>query len=200
MKHDYCAEYGDVLLRPLHRYDIEFLRLWRNRADVSRYLSKVGNITEKKQQEWFNEYIQNMDVIFWAIDYQRKRTVGTVALYEMCDKECQIGKIVIGEDSARGHNLSRLSFLMAMGIGIKYFGIEKFSLSVHEANKAAITIYSKIGFQKCGSHNFGGGIEFDMKIEKERLIHENPEISEVKLFTENETEVHSVWGGYFMID
>ena len=182
-------------MRPLHRYDIEYLRLWRNRIDINRYLSKIGNITEKMQQEWFDEYIQNRDVIFWAIDYERMRTVGTVAIYEIHDKECQIGKIVIGEDTARGHNLSRLSFLMAMSIGIKYIGIEEFNLSVHENNRVAYTVYSKIGFEKCGSHCFeGGGREFEMKIEKESVIHKNPETAKIKLYRENEIETHNVRG------
>lgn len=196
MKHEYCAELGDVLLRPLHRYDIEYLRLWRNREDLSRYLSKAGNITETMQQEWFDKYIRNVDVIFFAVDYGRKRTVGTVALYEIDGKECQIGKIIIGEDTARGHNLGRLSFLMAMSIGIKYLGIEEFNLSVHEFNKIAYTVYSGIGFEKCGRHSFeGGGIEFEMKIGREKVIEKNPEMKKVKLYKENGTDIHYILPG-----
>ncbi len=34
MKHDYCAELDDVLIRPLHRYDIDNLREWRNNSEI----------------------------------------------------------------------------------------------------------------------------------------------------------------------
>lgn len=199
MKHEFCAEYKEVLLRPLHRYDIEYLRLWRNREELSRYLSKTGDITEKMQQEWFERYILNNGCYFFVVDYKRKRTVGTVALYEIHGNECQIGKIVIGEDEAKGHSLGRLSFLMAMTIGIKYLGIEKFKLSVHEANIAAYTVYSKIGFNKYGSHDFeGGGLEFEMKIGREKAIHENPEMMKIKLYKENETEIINISGGVLL--
>ena len=189
MKHEYCAEFGDILLRPLHRYDIEYLRSWRNRDDLSRFLSKVGTITQYMQQEWFNSYIRSKDVIFFAIDYKRKGTVGTVALYEIQGNVCQIGKMIIGEDKARGHDLGRLSFLMAMSVGINYLGIEEFALSVHEDNRTAFAIYERIGFEKTGSHNFeGGGSESEMKIGKEEAIRKNPEIMDIKLYGENESD------------
>lgn len=198
MEHFYCAQYEDALLRPLHRYDIEYLRQWRNKCELNQYLKAVGDITEQMQEKWFETYIKDRDTVLWSIDYMRIRSVGTVALYDFQDNRCQIGKILIGDDAARGHGLGRLSFLMAMRMGMEFWGIRKFFLSVHEDNRAARAIYDKIGFYRTGSHSFErGGMELEMEITAEKMMEKNQETKKISLFKENAFKVKTicVWGG-----
>lgn len=188
MVHFYCAEYGeDVLLRPLHRYDIEYLRQWRNNKELCPFLTNIGEVTIQIQEKWFDLYIHDKDVLFFVIDYKRIRTVGSIALYNFQNNKCQIGKIIVGEGKARGHNIGRKSFLMAMCVGIKYLGIREFGLSVHENNNIARNIYEKIGFRINGRHSFAtGGTEFEMTITVDEILNKNKEVDEILLFEEND--------------
>ena len=102
MEHTYCVRFENVLLRPLHRYDIEYLRQWRNQPELNRFLTAVGQVTEIMQEKWFRTYLSDPDVIFFAVDYRRYRTVGAIALYGFDGKTCQIGKVIIGEKEAQG--------------------------------------------------------------------------------------------------
>lgn len=164
MEHSYCAQYEEVLLRPLHRYDIEYLRRWRNQKELNRFLTAVGEVTEDMQEKWFGAYLSDPDVVFFAVDYRRCRTVGSIALYEFEGETCQIGKVVIGEKSAGGQGLGLKAFLMTARVGMECLGIRKFLLSVHEENARARAVYEKLGFRITGSHAFaGGGKELEME-------------------------------------
>ena len=175
------------MLRPLHRYDIEYLRQWRNDPCTNKFLSKVSPITKEMQEQWYEDYIQNQD-IFFVIDYKRMRSVGTIALYEFEEDNCCIGKIVIGEKSLRGKSIGYFSCLMAMCIGIREFDLKKFKLSVHEQNNAALKLYDRLGFKKVGEHPFYDlGYEYDMELSTEDIL--SLDIKDIVLFKENERMV-----------
>ena len=163
MKHDFCAELDDILIRPLHRYDIEYLREWRNDSEIGRFLRPIEHITEQMQEDWFGSYLEEPDVYYFAIDFKKKRTVGSLALYDFDDNRCQIGRVMIGDSDAHGHGVARCAFLMAMGIANTYLDINEFYLSVHEDNLAARKIYDKLGFHVTDKHPFvNGGSEYEM--------------------------------------
>lgn len=52
LNHNYCAECGNVKLRPLIREDIEALRIWRNDKEKTKYLRQIDYITPEMQQAW----------------------------------------------------------------------------------------------------------------------------------------------------
>ncbi len=196
MRHEYCAEYRDVLLRPLHRYDIGYLREWRNQESISRYLTPAGNISRSRQEAWFDEYIRNGDVLFFCADYRRMRTAGTVALSGLKDGSCEIGKLVVGEKAARGNGLGRLSFLMAMCIGSRNMGITEYTLTVNEKNAAAVHIYQKLGFRITGSRMPAwGGTELEMSVLFGDVCRNSREADQVMLFMENEKAGRKPSGG-----
>lgn len=191
MIHNYCAKYGEVLLRPLHRYDIEYLREWRNDPDTSKFLSRMSPINRKMQEQWYKNYIDNQDV-FFVIDYKRIRSVGTIALYEFGEDDCSIGKVVIGEKNLRGKGLAYYSFIMAMCIGIWELKINKFKLSVHEKNFVALKLYRKLGFKKVGEHIFcDSEYEYDMEISTREFMSSNIYIKDITLFKENEVSTET---------
>ena len=186
MEHTYCVRFENVLLRPLHRYDIEYLRQWRNQPELNRFLTAVGQVTEIMQEKWFRTYLSDPDVIFFAVDYRRYRTVGAIALYGFDGKTCQIGKVIIGEKEAQGQGLGFKAFLMAATVGVEYFGIRKFFLSGHEKNCRARAIYDKLGFRKTGSHVFtGGGMEFEMEAWGNEIFSRHRVADKIYVFHEN---------------
>lgn len=186
MIHNYCAQLGDILIRPLHLYDIENLREWRNNETLSKYLRNVGNIDEEAQRKWYERYLTDNNIVFFAVSYKR-RTVGALALYnfEIEKKKCEIGKIVIGEKETRGHHVAEMAFFMAMGIGNACMKIDHFHLSVHEDNLPAKRVYEKLGFEKTGAHPFErGGEEWEMAVDSAR-VRANSAATQVFLFDEN---------------
>ena len=56
MQHNYNESFKNIRIRPLEIDDIEKLRTWRNDKRNSLYLSRIPYITEKMQQEWFDNY------------------------------------------------------------------------------------------------------------------------------------------------
>ena len=189
MIHFFCAEQNDILIRPLHRYDIEYLREWRNNAELSRFLRSVDTVTAEAQIEWYKKYLEDNDTYFFAIDYKRKRTVGALALYNIKGNSCDIGKFVIGDQSAKGHRIAENAFLMAMGIAKVFLNKSCFRLSVHEDNVPARHVYEGLGFYKIGEHPFaGGGIEYEMEADFDSVEKLKP-AAQINYFRENDTEI-----------
>lgn len=181
MRHNYFAENKNCIISPLEEQDIEHLRQWRNDKELSRFLRPIPYITPEMEKKWFDNYLEDQAIYFFVIiDKKTNQVIGSVALYNIDNDSCEIGKIVIGDNSAHGKGMGYNSFLLAMCVGIQVLGIKKFRLNVHTENIAALCIYVKAGFEICGSHNFiGGGKELEMKIDVDRFKSCNPAYKEV---------------------
>ena len=189
MEHRYCAEHRDIMLRPIHEDDIEHLRVWRNDEALSFYLREIPYITPEKQKEWYENYLNDSDTVFFGIVFGSNLLIGSVALYNFEDRCCEVGRIVIGDSSFRGKGYGYKSLILAMKIGIEQFNISEFHLDVHENNVAARKIYEKIGFQIVGKHPFSkGGYELEMSIPADEYYQRNPEANLIRVFAENNAE------------
>ena len=184
MKHQYCAEYQGIAIRPVCEDDLESLRMWRNNKELSRFLSPISEITPDMQYVWYKNYLIDKNLIFFTvIDTEKKKAIGSVALYNFKDSYCEVGKIVIGDASERGKGAGYYSLLMAMCIGIKELFIEDFFLKVCEKNNVACRMYEKIGFKEIGRHAFiGGGEELIMTISKRDFEQCNQIYSDIHIF------------------
>lgn len=199
MDHRYCAENSDILLRPIKEKDIEYLRIWRNDATLSTYLSKIPFITPEMQIKWYKHYLKDHNTFFFSVvDKGRCVVIGSVALYGFKDSSCEVGRIIIGDSTSRGKGIGYSSLLLAIGIGIEKFQINEFRLNVHENNIAAKKIYEKAGFQTYGRHHFSeGGFELEMLIQSDEFYLKNPEAKLNKIFMEDEMKKNIRGGGYY---
>lgn len=183
MRHSYCAEYGNIRLRPLVETDIEKLREWRNDTENSRYLRKIGYISEEMQKKWFDAYLENEDEIIFAIEETKEFgcLIGSVSLYDFTGEQAEFGRILIGDKRTSGRGIGRISSVMAMHIGFECLGIKKIVASVHEQNVKAYSNYMRIGFDVVGKHPFGEG-EYELEIEmsKQKLASVNSYVEEIK--------------------
>ncbi|MCM1188415.1 MAG: GNAT family N-acetyltransferase [bacterium] len=168
---------------------MELLRTWRNDKGLSKYLTPIPEITKEMQQQWYQNYLVDEDIIFFAvIDMEKDQTIGTVALYHFEKEVCKVGKIVIGDATERGRNLGYRSLLLAMKVAIVKLSVQKFRLQVCEDNAAAYRIYEKAGFHEIGRHAFvGGGLEIDMEIDRETFEEENPLLKDMIIYEEKKT-------------
>ena len=189
MHHNFYAENNNCIIAPLEEKDIEQLRQWRNDKELSKFLRPITYITPEMEKRWFDEYLEDNDTCFFVIiDKGLDRVIGSVALYNINGQNCEIGKVVIGDNSAHGKGMGYNSFLLAMCVGIQELGIKNFRLDVHVENIPALSIYVKAGFEICGSHDFiSGGKELEMRLGINRFKACNPGYTEVvvkRLITE----------------
>lgn len=177
MRHNFYAENKNCIIAPLQEQDIEHLRQWRNDKNLSKFLRPIPYITPEMEKKWFDEYLKDQTTCFFVIiEKTSNKVVGSVALYNIDGRKCEIGKVVIGDYSAHGKGMGYNSFLLAMCVGIQKFGINQFRLDVHTENIAALSIYVKAGFEISGSHDFiNGGKELEMKIDVDRFKACNPD-------------------------
>ena len=186
MKHRYCAESEAILIRPLAKGDLEYLRSWRNDEKLSTYLRSIPYITEDAQLKWFDKYLgDNNTVFFTIVDKERKVTVGSAALYNFDNDSCEVGKIVIGDSSSHGKGIGYRSLLLAITVAIRKLEIRTFRL--HEDNIPARNIYDKVGFKVIGKHDFEkGGYELEMEITSDRFFELNPIAETIEVFMEDD--------------
>lgn len=146
MNHNFHAEYNNIRIRPLAVDDIELLRVWRNDADYSRYITKIPFITPEMQQKWFEKYLVDSDVCTWAIDEisELNRFVGTTSLYSFREGICEIGKTLI-DSEASGRGIGSLSETLCMHIGFKKYNVNKIDAHIDINNIAAIKKAEKDG-------------------------------------------------------
>ena len=68
MQHSFWVEYDNVLIRQIREADIEQMRLWRNSANISKYLRPIGEITQEMQLEWYHQYLLDENNLTFAIE------------------------------------------------------------------------------------------------------------------------------------
>lgn len=183
MTHSYKAENGKCIIRPLKEEDIELLRNWRNNKELSKFLRPIQYITTEAEEKWFQNYLQEDNTYFYTvIDKSTGKRIGSLAIYNVDGTRAEVGKIVIGDDSAHGKGLGYSSLLLAMSIGFQKLHITDFRLDVHIENIAALSIYIKAGFEICGSHSFvKGGKELEMHVDKNRFEACNPHTGGIQI-------------------
>ncbi len=179
MKHNYKAQYKNIVLRPLEKRDIEKLRQWRNDEAQTKYLREIGYITPKMQEQWFENYLHNEDEIIFAIEETQsiKDLIGSVALYAFEDNIAEIGKFQIGNSVARGCGYGIISFSVVSKIAFTYFNTKTLKLVVHKENIVAQKVYEKVGFEISGEEPSRN--EYKMDLNEEQLDKKNRWIKEI---------------------
>lgn len=191
MKHRYCALCEDILIRPLKAEDTELIRKWRNDKSLSKYLKPIAEITPEQQQIWYRKYEEDKNVLFFTIVHAKeKRCIGTVALYDFEGDSCEIGKIVIGDNSMQGKGVGYRSALMAMCIGFTYLEINTYRLQVFLENDTAYSLYLKSGFKEINRYEVDMGQEIMTNLEMQISIDEfnrtNEMVNEVYMYQEGD--------------
>ncbi len=167
MDHAYHISRQDLLLRPLKREDIESLRRWRNDPAKTKFLRKIGEITPQMQEQWFEAYLTDPDILIFGIEEtaRLKRLIGSIAVYDFRDGSAEIGKLQIGDDEALGRGFGSLAVAAAAELGFQTLGLKKLTASAHPANAASHRCFTKNGFTVTGHHETPGiGTEDELEL------------------------------------
>ena len=187
MKHNYITTYNNIRLRPLEESDIELLRVWRNDKEQTAYLRKIPEITSEMQKNWFINSQNSTTEYVFAIEetHLLNRMVGSVAVYDIKNGTAEVGRIQIGDKEARGYHLGRLGLTIAMWFGFEVLNLNKILGTVHRENKAAYKNDINVGFIIVDEHlDEEGRVEYDLEINRQRLLEMNPFLNEIKFVEE----------------
>lgn len=185
MKHNICAEYKHVRIRPLCESDLEHLRMWRNDKTMSKFLRPIDEITPEMQRNWFEKEAADNTSATFAIEEinELNRIVGSVAVYDIEGEKAEVGKIVVGDPEAKGKKIGYYGLLLAMYVGYKKLGISEFIGEVHEDNMSAKTNDLRMGFIVTGKHPFiNGGYELEMRLPEEHFYEVHNFLDEIRIY------------------
>ncbi len=177
MNHQYAIKYLNIELKPLEHGDISALRIWRNEPHNSVYLRKLSYITELQQECWFQNYLSNQDELIFGIHETEHlhRLVGSMSLFHFDGKQCELGRIMIGDEAAHGQHIGSNAIRAILMVAFQKLLISKVHLHVYQSNVPAVTVYRNVGFDIESISKNNEQNEYIMTIEKEafELLQEN---------------------------
>lgn len=145
-------EHDSLRLRLLEERDLPLTLKWRNQENIRKWFKFSAVIEPEQHSSWFANYIKNdQDVIFIIEETtQLCRPIGQVSLYniDLSQKRAEFGRLMIGENDARGKGYALKASKMIINIGFSQLGLEEIYLEVFSENHSAIHIYEEIGFIK----------------------------------------------------
>jgi diamine N-acetyltransferase len=141
---------GPCRLRLMEETDIEQARLWRNRDDIRHRFVNSDIITPEAQQRWWESYRDREDDLFFVIEETEEGLgpVGALALYDIDNRRAEFGRLMIGEDAARGRGLAKQATTAALTIAFDHLDLDEVYLKVYPDNEPAIAVYRACGFKE----------------------------------------------------
>ena len=144
MRHSFAIKCGDNELRPLTECHLEALRKWRNDHQLNKYIRPIGYITREMQTQWYEHYCERDDEIMLCV-FRAGELKGAVSLYDICARDAEFGRLMIGGDG-RGHGLGSFATWGCAKIAFSSLGLNELRACVTAANVAALRIYVRLGF------------------------------------------------------
>ena len=184
MKHSFSVKHNGVYIRQVQKGDLESLREWRNRQELSRYLRPIGEITPEMQKSWYEDYLTDDSIVMFAIEETEglNRLVGSCGIYDFNGKESNCGKIIIGDPEAGGKGVGYRGELLSLHTGFQKFGFEYYIREVNTENIKSLKMTSKLGFKKTGERSLEyGGSEYLYKMTRDEFYTAHPELISVEV-------------------
>jgi RimJ/RimL family protein N-acetyltransferase len=153
LRHNYSLQHKNVMLRPLARTDLEFLRNWRNDPETSRFLSPIPYIMPDSQSEWFEKESADSGSCTFAIEETERlrRIIGSVALYNIEGDTAEFGRFMLSSET-RGMGIGQIAVKLILQFGYRMLSLSRITAEVHQKNNAAIITYLKSGFVIFGNY------------------------------------------------
>lgn len=142
---------GNIVLVPLVRTEIEFIRLVRNKPEINEWLfTDCGPISKQQQRLWFEHVTNDKNHLVWIAKTAQWRSVGYVQAKDIDHhyRSACVGYVVAPEFQGRGYGqkMVRLSQIQVA----RMLGLHRLEARVLSNNERAIHIYRKLGFETEG--------------------------------------------------
>lgn len=136
-----------IILKSLEKKHLDKLRVLRNDRETNYYLTSVIPINEEMQEDWFKRISLDPTKIYMAIEGMKGEFIGLVRNdeWDKINRSIRIGIDIAPEYRRQGYASEAYDLLFEF-----YFnnlGINRIWLLVVVYNKAAISLYEKLGFK-----------------------------------------------------
>jgi len=150
-------EEGRVRLRLIEKADLPMTLKWRNKDHIRRWFINSEIILANVHNAWYKQYLERDNDFVFIIETRDDalRPVGQISVYNIdwSTRRAEFGRLIIGEDDARGRQLAQLATKLLLKISFNQFSLKEVYLEVYRENAPAIAVYQKCGFQFCGQHD-----------------------------------------------
>lgn len=140
----------ELSFRPISNFDIETLRLWRNKEENRTKFIYDGIISPEQQINWYESYkIKNNDLMFIVSESNSGALFATVSLYniDFTNLSAEFGRIMIGDDDYKGKGLGAKITSAIVNYAFEELNLKNVYLEVFSDNLSAIKTYEKAGFK-----------------------------------------------------
>ena len=141
-----------IYIRELHKDDIEFLRVLRNRSVNRKSFIYEKEISCESQQIWFNSYLKNFqDYMYSVVRKSDDSIIGFAAIYDINNNEAEFGRLIVDKDKYNQPGLGKFILKYLINIARDEFHLQKLKLEVFADNIPALKIYEQCGFKEYDS-------------------------------------------------
>ena len=143
----------DLYLSPVSADDAETYVRWLNDFRVTDGIGgSARTMTVKTEREWLENALSNQtDHIFAIIKKSDDKLIGNCSIYNIHtpSMNAEVG-LFIGEAENRGKGYGAQALRLLLSYGFFYLNLHNIMLKVFSFNKAAIGMYTKVGFKEIG--------------------------------------------------
>lgn len=159
-----------IRLRPIEKSDLKCLNKWKNDEQVYKFLGGgYQPISVDQQEKWMDGLIDlTGNNRRFMVEDSSERVVGMIGLYGInwIHRTCEVG-IYIGEKDAYQKGYAEEAYCLLEKYASEYLNLRKINLKVVSENKAAFSLWGKLGFNKIGEYHkerFIKGKYYDLTI------------------------------------
>ena len=156
----------NVVLRKMRAEDMEMVRNWRMRPEITKYMYTDPEITMEQQMEWFKK-VSNSDDLYWIV-VQDGKSVGLASLTEWDKKNNRItGGAYIAERNNETFRLAIELQLNLLNYAFNTLNVNKVCGEVISENVGVVRILQICGCVREGlfrEHVYKNGRYYDVGI------------------------------------
>lgn len=136
-----------VSLRPIERSDLDRIREWLSRVEISEGIQTRAPSPEE-QAQWFDRYMNDPTKRVFAVLVEN-RHVGNVSLFNIdSENGTAMLTVFVGDPACRGKGIGTESVRQAFDYALRQLRLRRISLEVHAENLEAIRCYEKLGMTR----------------------------------------------------
>ena len=150
----------DIKFRTIKPEDLEKLRIWRMKPEVTKYLYTDPVISKEDQIRWYEKISGDPTCKYWIVNADGE-DLGLAFLYDVNElhKRASWG-YWIAEEGARGKGVGKAIELNIQRYVFEVLNLNKLCCEVLKENELVVTIHQKYGSQiegLCKQHIFKNG-------------------------------------------
>lgn len=139
------SNYG-IELQSMTESDLEMVRIWRNRSDISEFMFFQEEITPERQHAWFQSLNTKKDVYLMIMHHGEKIGVINVKNINWWKRSGEAG-IFIGDPAFRNTPVSMQAIFALMDAFFFDFRFKSLTATVKSNNENAIDFNQQLGYK-----------------------------------------------------